>query len=291
MSREAGQDPSNRYPAAPDEGIRILYARLEDLQVKADRGEMAMTGFLTPREAMYARRFLTHRLSGGLALLWGGYGEAERVRAILLPSYVEGLIDPAGLAEHPQAALSEAGFEPLSEAISEDVTILRVCGSGYCTLTHRDFLGAVMGAGLDRDAVGDIIPENDSMALVICSHSISEYLMTALKQVGPDTVRVSQAAPDECPVEYRRTRPVHDTVASERLDCVVAALCMLSRERAQALIRSGLCELDYEAVTNCDRTVSPPAVLSVRGYGKYRVSCFDGENRRGRLRLRAEKYL
>lgn len=111
-----------------------------------------------------------------------------------------------------------------------------------------------------------------------------------MSKVGSDTVRLHIEAPDGIRVPPRATVPVQDTVASGRLDCVVAALCGLPRERAQSAVREGLCELEYECVRDCDRTVEPPAVLSVRGYGKFRVLSFGGENRRGRIRLIAEKF-
>ena len=67
------------------EDIRLLIARLDDLCRRSERGETAVSAFLTPREAKYAAVHLSARIRGGTALLWGGYPGAERVRAILLP--------------------------------------------------------------------------------------------------------------------------------------------------------------------------------------------------------------
>ena len=44
----------------------------------------------------------------------------------------------------------------------------------------------------------------------------------------------------------QRLTPIRTTVASERLDCVIAALTGLSREAAQTAVRSGLCEVEFE---------------------------------------------
>ena len=109
--------------------------------------------------------------------------------------------------------------------------------------------------------------------------------------MATDTVKVGRV-PEGTPLAgTRRLQPISDTVASERLDCVVAALCNLSREKAQMTVRSGLCELDYEAVEDCSATVTAPAVISVRGYGKFAVHAFDGTTRKGRVRLVAGKYI
>lgn len=151
-------------------------------------------------------------------------------------------------------------------------------------------MGAVLGTGLERDAVGDILSADGQSALLFCDRRVAEFLCANMSKVGSDTVRLHIEAPDGIRVPPRATVPVQDTVASGRLDCVVAALCGLPRERAQSAVREGLCELEYECVRDCDRTVEPPAVLSVRGYGKFRVLSFGGENRRGRIRLIAEKF-
>ena len=69
------------------------------------------------------------------------------------------------------------------------------------------------------------------------------------------------------------------------------ALCNLSREKAQMAVKSGIVELDYEAVEDCSATVDAPAVISVRGFGKFAVHAFDGTTRKGRIRLVAGKYV
>lgn len=280
---------------APDEEIAALYARLDDLCGQAEQGLLVATPFLTPREARYARQYLSARLRAGTAALWGGYPEAERVRVMIFPDYVEGLLpeqptDGGGVS--PSLRLREAGLDDLADQAAEMTAALSIYGSGYRILSHRDYMGAVLGLGLERDTLGDILPDEEGKcALLFCTDRVSRFLSENLEKVGSDTVRLCRLNPEEVVIPPRRVRPVQDTVASERLDCVVAALCGLSREPAQALIRQGLCDLEYETVRDCDHLVEPPAVLSVRGHGKFRILPFGGENRRGRLRLLAEKYI
>lgn len=279
---------------APDREIAALYARIEDLCRRAEQGSATATPFLTPREAKYAVRQLSARISGGLAIPWGGYPSAERVRILLLPDYVEGLLPPAEDAERssPAERLQAAGFDELADEASAATTALSIRGSGFRALSHRDYMGAILGLGLERDTLGDILPSEDGHgALLFCTARVADFLTSELHQIGSDTVRVCRPDPSSLQIPPRRVQPLQDTVASERLDCVVAALCGLSRERAQACIREGLCELDYEVVRECDRLVEPPSVLSLRGHGKFRVLPFAGENRHGRLRLVAERYL
>ena len=71
---------------------------------------------------------------GGDTDLFGGYPEAERAVACYLPPYLE---ENSLYAEGPVTCICASYFE------------------GEC-LTHRDFLGSLMGAGIKRETVGDI---------------------------------------------------------------------------------------------------------------------------------------
>lgn len=279
------------YAYIRDEDIRLLLSRLDDLVRVGGRGEAAVSSFLTPREAKYARIHLSSRLSAGTAVLWGGYPEAERVRVVILPDYTEGLVDPAALASDPATALADGGLDDLAETIRGAVCPVLVKGSGFRELSHRDYLGSVLGLGLERDAIGDILIPDAHSAILLTDSRVGDFLTTQMEKVATDTVRVSRLLRGTVLTGTRRLQPITDTVASERLDCVVAALCNLSREKAQMAVRSGLVELDYEAVEDCDTTVEAPAVISVRGFGKFAVHSFDGTTRKGRIRLVAGKYM
>ena len=273
------------------EDIRHLCARLDDLVRRAERGEPGISAYLTPREAKYAAAHLSARLRAGTALLWGGYDGAERTRACILPDYAEGLVTPESLAVDPLAALHEVGLDDLADALASAVCAVSVKGSGFRELSHRDYLGSVLGLGLERDALGDILIPDTHSAILLTSAHTADFLLTQLEKVSTDTVKVALLPAGTPLAGTRRLTPITDTVASERLDCVVAALCNLSREKAQMTIKAGLVELDFEPCEACDTTVEAPAVITVRGYGKFVVREFDGVTRKGRIRLVAGKYV
>ena len=279
------------YNALHDETIRLLLSRLDDLCDKGARGEAAVSPYLTPREAKYARVHLSARLRGGTAVLWGGFDAAERVRVIILPDYTEGLVDPETLTSDPVGALCSAGLDDLADIVRDAVCSVAVKGSGFRELSHRDYLGSVLGLGLERDAIGDILIPDAHNAILLTDARVGDFLTVSLEKVATDTVKVSRLPEGTSLEGTRRLQPISDTVASERLDCVVAALCNLSREKAQTAVKSGLCELDYEVVEDCSATVDAPAVISVRGYGKFAVHAFDGVTKKGRVRLVAGKYI
>jgi RNA-binding protein YlmH len=251
-----------------------LYAKLEDMKKRAVRGEIGSGAFLSPREVMYAEKYL---LSSGTAFFaFGGYSEAERKRIYVLPEYMESLSSAQELSDY-----------------GESCNIDAVCakGSGFCKLTHRDFMGSILGLGISRDLVGDIVMLSDNEALVLCQSHIKDFLLYEWKDVGRDRIRCSSLELEQIVIPERKYALINDTVASPRLDCVVAALCNLSREQAKMQVLAEACEVDYESEIRPDKELSAPCLISVRGYGKFRLLQIGGLTKKGRLRLSAQRFL
>lgn len=264
-------------------GLLPEEARLEDYLAQSDRGEIAVSPFLTPGEQLQAVRYLTRKGSMQKLRLWGGYPDAERRRLYLFPDFY---------ADIPEL-MPEENADPAQTAEVGDggVCAVRICGSGFRKLSHRDYLGSLLGLGLERDALGDVAVQSDSEAVVFCGIRTADFLCTALEKVASDTVKCALYTLDDSFTDGRSYRPIHDTVASPRLDCVVAALTNLSRDGAQNAIRGGTVEVDFACEERTDRILTPPATISVRGYGRYILRAFEGETKKGRLRLRADQLV
>ena len=270
----------------PGEGTRdLLEARLEDAIRRSASGSVAHIPFLTMRQRRRAERILNARGMRGAYWFWGGHYDAERACLFLLPEYLTAILSDDELERY--AALKEY----LSEEIAGAVMSISIKGSGFRKLTHRDYLGAVLGLGIERDAIGDIAVQDEHRAILFCPRTIGEFLMTELTKVGSDTVRCQECIIDETFKDGKQYRPISDTVASPRLDCVVAALCNLSREAAQNAVRSGLVEVDFEPEERVDTVLTPPITVSVRGHGRFILRSFDGETKKGRLRLKADQLV
>lgn len=253
-----------------------LYARLDDLCDVAARGELAISDFLSPRELHFGSRYLLRR--GAAHLCFGGYAGAERCRIYLLPDYLEDV--PA--AEQ----LCDFGLDPC-------ICALRICTDGYRRLEHRDYLGSVLGLGVDRAVLGDVFVhgEDGVHAVILCTSEIAPFFEAHIERISSEKARVERLSLARIEIPERRMAEINGTVASARLDCVLGEICSLSRDKAKAVISAGLVEVDFEAEERPDRVISAPCLLSVRGYGRYRVLSLSELTRKGRVRLRAEKFL
>ena len=125
---------------ARDNGERLLLARaLDKLELARQRNIPACTGFLSPQERVSVENLL-NACGHPRHLFFGGYEGAERTVCAFLPDWQE--------AEDWQG-----------DGESCPVRALRCTWSGGQKLTHRDFLGSILGLGLDREKVGDLETE------------------------------------------------------------------------------------------------------------------------------------
>ncbi len=243
----------------------MFEAKIEDLCRRAERYEVAVSSFLSPAEAFAAKKYIKMRGGDMVAVFYGGYEGAERVRLL-------------------------AASEYLTYDMSEFVSAMEVKGSGYKKLSHRDYLGSLLGLGLERAVIGDIVVLDDFSAIVFCDSRMLPFLLSELKTVGSDRVKAKQFVVSEEFTVAREFEKINDTVASPRLDAVVAALANLSREKASQAIAASLVELNYEVCEKGDKVVTEGAILSIRGHGKYVIRSLSDLTKKGRYRLLADKY-
>ena len=155
-------------------------------------------------------------------------------------------------------------------------------------LTHRDFLGALMHLGIERDVLGDIIVRENA-ACVFVKESMAPFLLGQVTQIKHTAVTAELLT--EIPEEVKpRLVPEMLNVASARPDALIAKLYHLSREKAQNLFAAGCVFLNGRQLTKESAALSDGDVISVRGYGKF---VFRGEcsaTKKGRLVVRVEKY-
>lgn len=273
-----------------DDAGRRLMARAAELSQR-QAYDMSFSDFLTPREqrifyAAAAREGHADRL-----FFWGGAAGAERRCAVLVPDWLLSdvpLADPfSPEREQYLASLAENKVIDLRAAVSA----VRLSGTPYGSLTHRDWLGSILALGLERHVLGDIAVLDAHSAVAFFTSRIAPFIAENLLHAGNDTVcaEVTELpAGFEIPRNFER---IELSVASPRLDGVVRALTGLSRADANALVKAADVELNYFPEENADAPVEDGDTLSIRGYGKYIIDSACGVTRRGRNRLSARKYM
>ena len=242
----------------------LLEARLLDAARRSAYGGPRFVGFLDEREAALAQRAL-RKAGFENDMLWGGYDGAERV--------VVGLF--------PQDAAPDKALFPVVPVTA----FFRACD----VLTHRDFLGALMSAGIQRDTVGDLLVEEGRCVLFLRAE-IADFVLAQTEKIGGVGVKLRVGAEEPLP-QGMGFAAFSAVIASARLDCAVAAALSTSREKAAALIASGGVLLNHEEIVSVSAAVRDGDKLSVRGKGRFILDSVGPVTKKGRLALSGRKYI
>ncbi len=149
-------------------------------------------------------------------------------------------------------------------------------------LSHRDVLGALMGLGIKRELIGDILPNGHSPQF-FCLESIADYLSTNLTKIGRCTVHLTRSPTASLTEQPRLQKNVN--VSALRLDCVTAEGFGLSRTKAADAIRKGAVSLNWLVCTDPSQEIKAGDRISFRTKGKLEVLSLSGTSKKGRLFL------
>lgn len=246
---------------------RFLFAHISDLAVKSRKtGVPCFSRYLNEREVVIALE--AGKREGVSPIFYGGYdGASRKVCGFFEGTYAE---------EMPLDSKYDL-FSVCAVTFS-----FRSCDK----LSHRDFLGAILNTGLERSVVGDILVSEDR-AVVFCLNAAAE-VAEGLTKIGRVGVKPQRGIVGELPNQKFET--LDRTVSSLRLDRVVGACANLSCDRSATLIKSGQVSADFSVCMNVSGVVKENAVISIRGYGKFRLAKIAGETKKGKIRLIIEKY-
>ena len=195
----------------------------------------------------------------------GGCGEAERKILVFLPEWME---EPAG----------------------DELVFLRAAFHGEESLTHRDILGSLMGLGVTRERVGDILVSPHS-ADIVAAPSLRDFFLREWTQAGRVKLTVTEIGREELRLPQAQVKVIRDTVPSLRLDAVAAAAFSMSRGRAAELIAAGKVSLDHVPCLKGDKPVGEGAVITARGLGKAKLAGVGGLSKKGRTGITVERYI
>ena len=149
---------------------------------------------------------------------------------------------------------------------------------------HQDYLGSVLGLGLDRGKIGDILlmPET-GYADIFVYEDIAGYICGQLEKVGKVPVKVQETFEED-----NVTAPTTESqinIASLRLDVTAAAIFRLSRGKTADLISAEKVFVNWTPCTDKGKQIKPGDMVTVRGYGRVQIGEVLGNTKKGRLRV------
>ena len=293
---------SGVHPDSVEAVARIV----EKAQAASDQWRVETTAFLDPALAADALMCL-ERAADVAAFPWGGHARAERVRIIagrpetLGEPWEEGggvggrdealgdeeVADDEATATPPPAD----SFRALASDADGAVVFLDVRGNFvFDAADHRDFLGAVLGTGIERDRIGDIYVNGERGAAVLCAPEMASFLQSSLESV--------RSVPVTCvvePLSSLRLPPARrdafaSVEASMRLDAVASAGFRMSRSKMSALVAAGAVRVNWREGCKPKTVVAAGDVISLRGKGRVEVANVS-ETKKGKFQVELVRYL
>ena len=243
--------------------ISILKKRFKELNERSrNKGIYFYSDFLNP----YEQTVLFDELKYGYTL-YGGFSDAERKIAIF------GSEDEFGYPPQPPVKIIK--ISPLSQKFADD-------------LTHRDFLGSLMGLGIKRETLGDIII-SDNCGYIFCLENMAKFISDNLT-----SVRRTSVFCEDCEALPENALPSPEEkliiVSSLRLDALISAIYNISRSKSSSLIEGEKVFINGRLSSSISKPIDVDETISVRGYGRFKITKILGDTRKGRIRVMCEVY-
>jgi len=201
--------------------------------------------------------------------LYGGFPDAER-KTIAFCGYAPGIEQ-----EDIPYPITCIRIRPRNKRFSD-------------SLSHRDFLGAVLNLGIDRSKLGDILMEENA-GYLFCTSSIHAFITEQLIKVKHTMVTAEVIEPGEFHYEPKR-KEIVGTVSSARLDSILSVAFKRSRSSMTGLIEGGKVYVNSREVLSNSYVLKEQDVVSVRGYGKFIYAGTSYQTKKGRYSVKVLLY-
>lgn len=260
-------DRSNIEKIAKSAEDRVLLAKIWDkINAGMRKNIPANTAFLTLREIDMCR-YLFGTQEG--LFPFGGFEGAERQMLVYLPDYLDK--DTLYEEDSPLVCLRATFFDA-------------------DTPSHRDFLGALMGAGIARETIGDICVGKGQCDFFVTAE-IAPYILQNFTGAGRTKVHLEQIPLSEVSAPEPETKEIRDTVASVRLDSIISSGFRIGRSAAAQYVSAGKAAIDGLPCEKPDKAVEEGAKISVRGLGKIKLRSINGQTKKGRISIIIDRYV
>lgn len=243
------------YTSHIKDGEKVTKMRrvLDKIEIVLAKHLIQSTDFLDPYEVYLAKSIL-NRFDEINYVEYGGYESSERKIILIFPSYLE--------IDYPDQYLY----------------CIKVSGD-LDTLSHKDYLGAILSLGIKREKVGDILVHSD-YGYIIVKDEIGDFVLYNLEKIGNKNVvrKKTSFTNIEIPsLEYKEKKCF---LASLRLDLVISSAYKISRSDSSDMIKKGLVKINWEPIDKPTKDVNQGDIVSVRGYGRFILHSIDGLSRK-----------
>lgn len=248
-----------------DDNVEFKMKQLLDkVDITIRKHIITTSDFMDPYEILTSRSIL-NRFQDISYVERGGVDQAERKCLTIFPEYVH------------------------REDVESPVKALRV--EGYIDkLSHKDFLGAILGLGIKREKIGDILFFDDHVVFFV-KEEIKDFIILNLEKVGNSKVILKEEDANGLMIPEPEYEELRKFTSSMRVDGYLSALYNISRSDSGDLIKAGLVKVNWEKTLKGDKVLEPGDMVSVRGKGRSLLYKVEGISKKGRYNLLIRKLI
>ena len=152
-----------------------------------------------------------------------------------------------------------------------------------------------MGLNIKRELMGDLILENEGRKIsgyIPVSEKITDYIISELKQIGKVSceIEIIDTKNKNILPQYKYDNKLI-TVPSKRLDSIISTITNLSRTKVIEPIEKRKVLVDYVEEKDKSRMLEIGSLITIRGFGKYKLFLDKGETKKGKERILVKKYI
>ncbi|MBP2630884.1 MAG: RNA-binding domain protein [Firmicutes bacterium] len=216
-----------------------------------------------------------------------GYTVAETIAA----NYEHiSLISDGGYNGAERQRVAFVNDEFLGKVNFNIVAFKAIWNERYYDISHRDVLGALIGLGIERYVIGDILVKGDH-AKIIVDGAIGTYIQENFIQIGAANVNVENCELSEIQAREETCKEIKATVASLRLDSVASSGFGSSRSKISDDIAADKLKINWQPAKSCSQSIKEGDIISMRGRGRVEVAEIRGQTKKGRIGIILKRYI
>ena len=219
-----------------------------------------LTPFLDPRQ-----QFIVEAIVGQYDEIKfqfeGGYIAAVRKRCMIYPDF----------------------YTPKTDEFDVELIEIRY-PIKFSSISHGQILGSLVGLGIDRDQLGDIISDGSRWQLLLTKQMLP-YLEQNFQKVGKISIRIEKREYTELIVPIDHWTYTTAIVSSLRLDTLIASIFHISRQRSKELVESNKVKVNWAEEIRPDFMIELLDIISIRGYGRIQIKNIEGRTKKDKIKL------
>ncbi len=246
---------------------KVLASRLLDRAEQCRYSSFVYSDFLTPYEAALAKRILS-KLESLHVAFWGGYEDAERVVAVISQDII------------------------FKEEIQHNVNLafVEIVLTSEKDMSHRDYLGSLLGLGIRREKIGDILVD-EGKGTVIVHDQIADFIVYNIEKIGNVKASCHRISSFEFMPPKKQEKIITSTVASLRADAIASSGFGISRTKILDYFKSQRVSINWETIQNPSKMLSEGDVVSIRGLGRMVLEKVGGTTKKDRISILIKRYI